>query len=47
VIGRSLIIANRDPTDLPLDMLSLASFLYEDAATTGPHLKIPVEFTDD
>jgi len=31
----------------PLDRLSLANFLYEDAAKTGPLLEIPVKFTDD
>jgi hypothetical protein len=32
---------------LPLDMLSLATFLYEDEAKTGPLLGIPAQFTDD
>jgi hypothetical protein len=32
----SLIIASRDPKGLPLDMLSLATFLYQDKAKTGP-----------
>ena len=45
--ARSLIIARRDPTGLPLDMLSLASFLYEDAAKTGPRLEIPAQATED
>ena len=44
---RSLVIASRDPTGLPLDMLSLAAFLYEDEARTGPRLEIPAKFTDD
>jgi hypothetical protein len=44
---RSLIIASRDPKGLPLDMLSLATFLYEDEAKTGPLLEIPGKFTDD
>ena len=44
--AHSLIIASRDPKGLPLDMLSLASFLYEDPAKTGPRLEIPAEFTD-
>ena len=43
----SLIIASRDPGGLPLDMLSLASFIYADEAKTGPRLEIPAEFTDD
>jgi hypothetical protein len=45
--ARRLIIARRDPVGLPLDMLSLASFLYEDEARTGPRLEIPAEFTND
>src|SRR5689334_21429972 len=36
----SLIIASRDPRGLPLDMLSFATFLYEDEAKTGPRLEI-------
>jgi hypothetical protein len=43
----SLIIASRDPRGLPLDMLSLATFLYENEATTGPLLEIPAKFTED
>jgi hypothetical protein len=43
----SLIIASRDAKGLPLDMLSLATFLYEDEARTGPRLEIPVKFTKD
>ena len=43
----SLIIANRDPRGLPLDMLTLATFLYEDEAKTGPRLEIPAKFTED
>jgi hypothetical protein len=43
----SLIIASRDPRGLPLDMLSLATFLYENEATTGPRLEIPAKFTED
>jgi hypothetical protein len=43
----SLIIASRDPKGLPLDMLSLASFLYEDEGKTGPLLQIPAKFTED
>ena len=43
----SLIIASRDPRGLPLDMLSLATFLYENEAKTGPLLEIPAKFSDD
>jgi len=43
----SLIIASRDPRGLPLDMLSLATFLYGNEATTGPLLEIPAKFTED
>jgi hypothetical protein len=43
----SLIIASRDPRGLPLDMLSLATFLYEDEGRTGPRLEIPAKFTED
>ena len=42
-----LLIAGADPSDRPLDMLSLASFLYEDEAKTGPLLEIPAKFTDE
>ena len=43
----SLIIASRDQSGLPLDMISLASFLYEDEAKTGPRLEIPAQFTNE
>ena len=43
----SLIIASRDPKGLPLAMLSLASFLYDEKAKTGPRLEIPAKFTED
>jgi hypothetical protein len=43
----SLIIASRDPKGLPLDMLSLATFLYENEARTGPQLEILSKFTQD
>jgi hypothetical protein len=39
-----------DGTDLgghPLDMVSLATFLYEDEAKTGPRLEISAKFTND
>jgi len=42
-----LIVASRDSSGLPLDMQSLASFLYDDAAKTGPGLEIPAQFTDE
>jgi len=45
--AHSLIVASRDPRGLPLDMLSLATFLYEDEGKTGPRLEIPAKFTDD
>ena len=45
--AHSLIIASRDPKGLPLDMLSLATFLYENEAKTGPLLEIPAKFTED
>ena len=45
--AHSLIIASRDPKGLPLDMLSLATFLYETEEKTGPRLAIPAKFTDD
>ena len=44
--AHSLIVASRDPRGLPLDMLSLATFLYEDEGKTGSRLEIPTEFTD-
>ena len=45
--AHSLIVASRDPRGLPLDMLSLATFLYEDEGKTGPRLEIPTKFTDN
>jgi hypothetical protein len=45
--AHSLIIASRDPRGLPLDMLSLATFLYETEEKTGPRLAIPAKFTED
>jgi hypothetical protein len=42
-----VLIVGTDPNSRPLDMLSLASFLYEDEAKTGPLLEIPAKFTDD
>ena len=45
--AHSLIIASKDPKGLPLDMFSLATFLYENKAKTGPFLEIPAKFTED
>ena len=45
--AHNLIIARRDPEGRPLDMLSLATFLYEDEARTGLLLDIPTKFTKD
>jgi hypothetical protein len=42
-----VVIVGTDPSDHPLDMLSLATTLYEDEAKTGPLLEIPAEFTGD
>ena len=44
---RSLIIASGDPKGRPLDMLSFATFLYENLAEPGPLLEIPEQFTDE
>ena len=46
-VVHSLLIASRDQSGLPLDMISLASFLYEDEAKTGPRLEIPAQFTNE
>ena len=42
-----MIIASRDPKRHPLDMLSFATFLYENEAETGLLLEIPEQFTKD
>jgi hypothetical protein len=42
-----ILTASRDPKGLPLDMVSLAAFLYENEAKTGPLLEIPAKFTED
>ena len=42
-----VLIAGSDANGSPLDRLSLAAFLYEDEAKTGPLLVIPAKFTDD
>src|ERR1700724_1757270 len=42
-----LIVATNKEDPSALDMLSLATFLYENEAETGPLLEIPEQFTDD
>jgi hypothetical protein len=42
-----VLVAGTDPNNRSLDMVSLATFLYEDEAKTGPRLEIPANFTDD
>jgi len=42
-----LIVAANKEDPSALDMLSFATFLYENEAETGPLLKIPEQFTDD
>jgi hypothetical protein len=42
-----VLIASADPRGRPLDMLSLATFLYEDEAKTGLLLEILAKFTDE
>jgi hypothetical protein len=42
-----VLIASRDPKGLPLDMVSFATFLYENEEQTGPLLEIPAKFTED
>jgi hypothetical protein len=42
-----ILIASRDPKGLPLDMVSLATFLYENEAKTGPQLEILAKFTEN
>ena len=42
-----LIPSTGDVIGRPLDMLTLATFLYEDEAKTGPRLEIPARFTED
>ena len=41
------LVADADPGAHPLDVVSLATFLYEDEAKTGPRLEIPAKFTND
>ena len=41
------LISTGDVIGRPLDMLTLATFLYEDEAKTGPRLEIPARFTED
>jgi hypothetical protein len=42
-----LIVATNKEDPSALDMLSFATFLYENEAETGPLLEIPEQFTDD
>jgi hypothetical protein len=42
-----VLIANGEPRGRLLDMLTLATFLYEDEAKTGPRLEIPARFTEE
>ena len=42
-----LILATDKEAPSALDMLSFATFLYENEADTGPLLEIPEQFTDD
>ena len=42
-----VLIASREPKGRPLEMLSLATFLYENEEKTGPLLEIPAKFTED
>jgi hypothetical protein len=42
-----VLIASRGPRGCPLDMLGLATCLYDDEGKTGPRLEIPAQFTDD
>jgi hypothetical protein len=44
---QQILIASRDPRGLPLDMVSLATFLCENEEQTGPLLEIPTKFTKD
>ncbi len=41
-----IVAANKEDLSA-LDMLSFATFLYENEAETGPLLKMPEQFTDD
>ena len=44
---RELIVALNEEDPSAPDMLSFATFLYENEAETGPLLEIPEEFTDE
>ncbi len=44
---RHVLVGGTDPRGLPPDIVSLATFLYEDEAKTGPRIEIPATFTDD
>jgi hypothetical protein len=43
---RELIVARNEEDPSALDMLSFATFLYENEVETGPLLEIPEQFTD-
>src|SRR5438445_1232209 len=43
---RDLIVARNEENPSALDMLSFATFLYENEAKTDPLLEIPEQFTD-
>ena len=42
-----MIVAANKEHPSALDMLSFATFLYENEADTGPLLKVPEQFTDE
>jgi hypothetical protein len=42
-----LIATRNEEGPSALDMLSFATFLYENEAETGPLLEVPQQFTDD
>jgi hypothetical protein len=42
-----VLIPSADLIGRPPDMLTLATFLYEDEGKTGPRLEIPARFTED
>ena len=42
-----LIVTRNEEDPSALDMLSLATFLHENEAKTGPLLEIPAKFSDD
>jgi hypothetical protein len=42
-----VLIPTGDVIGRPLDMLTLATFLYEHEAKSGPRLEVPARFTED